>query len=416
MKKILFYTILAASVLFAGCKKVNIEEQGGMGTVSFAIHSDNSGYQIKAVTLPEVDAKTFSVEIRNSDGSYVKNFASFAEVPSVLEMPAGDYTVTAGTPNAKKVSWDQPVYSGKANFTIVVGKPSNVELTCSISNMLVSINPTAEFMKEVTSFEVTVMSDDSTLVWDKAAVEAKKVGYFAVSPLQVWVKGTHHNGQEVAQINLNINKVAAKDHHIINLDAKVTGSMGPLNITIDNTVVDKNQNIHVPGVDFKPIPDEPDPDQGGTDPVPPVPSTVPTIVWTENPDFNPYPLAETMNVELTVEAKETISSFIVKVQSPTSAFLDIVGGMVDPKNAHIAEGYVDLDLIGDQTAITNLADVGLPVGEQLSGKTSVPFSLSGLLPMILGFGPDQGSTHTFTLTVTDAKDQTLSQALPFVVQ
>ena len=36
--------------------------------------------------------------------------------------------------------------------------------------------------------------------------------------------------------------------------------------------------------------------------------------------------------------------------------------------------------------------------------------------MILGFGPDQGSTHTFTLTVTDAKDQTLSQALPFVVQ
>ena len=416
MKKIIF-TILAVSALFAGCQKVDIDNEKGVGRLELNVLSDKSGYQeVKSVSLPEVDPKTFTVHIKSQDGAFDKTYASFAEVPSVLELPSGEYTVTAGTPNPKKVSWDQPVYSGTKNFAIKVGKPSIVDLTCSISNMVVSMSPAPDFFKEVTEVEVTVRSKDSTLVWDKAAIESGKVGYFAVAPLQVWVKGTRHNGQEIAQANLNIDNVAAKDHHIISLKADVTGTLGALNITVDNTTVDKNHNIHAPGIDFKPIPDEPGPDQGGTDPEPPVPSSAPTITWAENPNFDPYPLAETMNVELTVEAKETIKSFVVKVESPMTGFLDVLGGMVDPSNAHVSEGYVNLDLIDDATAVASLADVGLPVGEQLKGKTSVPFSLSNLLPLILGFSPDQGSVHTFTLTVTDAKDQSLSQPLPFNVK
>ena len=57
--------------------------------------------------------------------------------------------------------------------------------------------------------------------------------------------------------------------------------------------------------------------------------------------------------------------------------------------------------------------IGLPVGDDLSGKTSVEFPLSTLLPMLYGLDPDPGSEHTFTLIVTDEAGQELNQSLVF---
>ena len=416
MKKIIF-TILAVSALFAGCKKTEISGTEGVGTMSLNVSTDDPQYVVtKAFTAPDVDPKTFSVQIVSSDGATKLEYPTLAEVPSVVELSGGDYTATVGTPNPQKVAWDHPVFSGTKAFKVLVGKASMVDITCSIANMVVTVNPTPEFLKEVTEFEITVESVDGKLVWDKAAVDDGKAGYFAVNELDVYVKGTRHNGQEVAQIHRHISDVKAKYHHILNIDAKVTGTLGNLNVTVDPTVVDKNENVDVPGHEFQPIPDEPG---GGESPNPqpePQPATSPKLIWPGNPDFAQYPLADTMSVELTVEAPEKIKSFVVKVQSPTAEFLNVLAGMVDPKNAHVSYGYVDLDLIGDTTAITSLADVGLPVGDALTGKTIVQFSLSGLLPMILGFSPDQGSVHTFTMNVTDEKGQSISQALPFNVK
>ena len=408
----------AAAVMFAGCKKTEITtSEAGLGSVSFSISSDNSEYVTKA-ELPQVDVNTFKVKITGKDNGYSEEWASVSEMPGVLELVSGNYTVTATSPDAKPVAWDQPVYGGSQDFTVMVGKVSNVNLKCSITNMMVTINPTDDFLNELTGWNVTVTSEDGHLTWNRTEYDEGKAAFFDVAPLNVLVKGERFDGTEVIQQTLIIDEVAAKDHHIINLDAKVTGSIeeGGLHLTVDNTVNDRNENINIPGLEEIPVEDEPDTEEPGGetgDEEDPQPSTAPVMTWEANPDFAVTPITDPMSdVTIKIDAPEGIKEFIVKVESPTMAFLSIVSGMVSAENAHVAEGYVILDLINDATAVAALGEL-LPAGDAVNGQTTVNFSLSQLVPLIDGFGPEPGSIHTFTLSVTDTKDQTLSKPVSF---
>lgn len=416
MKKILF-AISTAAVMFAGCKKTEITtSEAGLGSVRFSISSDNSEYVTKA-ELPQVDVNTFKVKITGKDNGYSKEWASVSEMPGVLELVSGNYTVTATSPDANPVAWDQPVYGGSQDFTVMVGKVSNVNLKCSITNMMVTINPTDDFLNELTGWNVTVTSEDGHLTWTRTEYDEGKAAFFDVAPLNVLVKGERFDGTEVIQQTLIIDEVAAKDHHIINLDAKVTGSIegGGLHLTVDNTVNDRNENINIPGLEEIPVEDEPDTEEPGGetgDEEDPQPSTAPVMEWASNPTFETMPISSDMDVVINISAQEKIKAFVVKVESPSAEFLATVSAMVSPENAHLDENYVNLDLINDATAIAMLSSL-MPTGDALKGQTSVDFSLSELVPMINGFSPASGSIHTFTLSVTDEKDQTLSKPVSF---
>jgi hypothetical protein len=75
-----------------------------------------------------------------------------------------------------------------------------------------------------------------------------------------------------------------------------------------------------------------------------------------------------------------------------------------------------MDLIGDATLVENLGGMGLglPLGDEILGKTEVPFSLSALIPMINLYQPAPGTEHKFTLQVTDEENNTLEQLIIFV--
>ena len=416
MKKILF-AMSAAAVMFAGCKKTEITtSEAGLGSVRFSISSDNAEYVTKA-ELPQVDANTFKVKITGKDNGYSQEWASVSEMPGVLELVSGNYTVTATSPDAKPVAWDQPVYGGSQDFTVMVGKVSNVNLKCSITNMMVTINPTDDFLNELTGWNVTVTSEDGHLTWNRTEYDEGKAAFFDVAPLNVLVKGERFDGTEVIQQTLIIDEVAAKDHHIINLDAKVTGSIeeGGLHLTVDNTVNDRNENINIPGLEEIPVEDDPDTGEPGGetgDEEDPQPSTAPVMEWASNPTFETMPISSDMDVVINISAQEKIKAFVVKVESPSAEFLATVSAMVSPENAHLDENNVNLDLINDATAIAMLSSL-MPTGDALKGQTSVDFSLSELVPMINGFSPASGSIHTFTLSVTDEKDQTLSKPVSF---
>ena len=308
MKKILF-AISTAAVMFAGCKKTEITtSEAGLGSVSFSISSDNAEYVTKA-ELPQVDVNTFKVKITGKDNGYSEEWASVSEMPGVLELVSGNYTVTATSPDAKPVAWDQPVYGGSQDFTVMVGKVSNVNLKCSITNMMVTINPTDDFLNELTGWNVTVTSDDGHLTWNRTEYDEGKAAFFDVAPLNVLVKGERFDGTEVIQQTLIIDEVAAKDHHIINLDAKVTGSIeeGGLHLTVDNTVNDRNENINIPGLEEIPVEDEPDTEEPGGetgDEEDPQPSTAPVMEWASNPTFETMPISSDMDVVINISAQE----------------------------------------------------------------------------------------------------------------
>lgn len=419
MKKTLYIVAVAAAV--AACGTKNATQPEGMGRLSLTAVQEGT-YATKANDV----LADFTVDIvRPSDG-WTKHYDRYIDIPQTISLGSGDYTLTVASPQQRHAAWDLPYYSGSAQFIIRVDELTPVNVTATLQNMKVSFVLTESFKNELTSYSIVVTNAASwdaadaaekSLTWSSATGDVEqKAGYFSVAPLRVKVDGYRAVDGSESHSELLISDVSAKDHHIITLDARVTGLVNGVSISIDPSVNDRESNVEVPGWDEVPVEgggngDDDDPtDEPGDNPtVDPQPSTAPTMAWDANPEFAPMTITAPMDVNITITAPEGIQDFVINVNS--SALKDAIMGMGGVANP---DGTVKMDLINNATLVAALGGMGVPTGDKLKNQTEVEFSLSSLVPMILGFEPAPKSEHTFTLKVTDNKNQSYEKAIVFV--
>ena len=423
MKKIFYMVMAVAATVFAGCKE-NIVEVSKSG-LQLTITADGSYVDKVVKSESAVDFSNFVVSIEKKDGKYTKEWTC-AELPALIELAPGEFTVTVASPASEPVAWNQPVYGAVKDFTIVEGVVTPVDIVCTLQNMKNSVYCSQHLVDELTTFQVTVTNPDGHLVWSADEVgiytqaedgtktivrEPAKQGYFTVHDLDVTVNGYRAVDNSTATISYQIKDVAPRDHHILYVDAYVTGQSA-IALSIDSSVIDRNVDMVIPGID----PDdenvdddietgwgqEEDQQPGENQPVEPEQpvSTAPTLEWPANPDFAKMDIEQGMSVELMVYAPEKIKGFKVYV---SDNFLGAIQMLVP--------GAEYLDLIYDEVAKEELGTM-LPVGDQLLGQTEVAFSLSKLVPMIAAVG-NQGEDYIFTLEVTDEVDQILRKDVEF---
>ena len=425
MKKI-FPVILIALALHS-CHRPAAPAEG-IGTLSVDMAQGGDYIQTKA---SNTDVNEFIIDITRPSDGYVKHFDRFGDMPQVLELGSGNYTIAAQSPVTKQAAWDLPVYGASADFSIVVGELTPVSLVATLQNMKVSFQLSENFKKELSNYTVTVTNapsweaadpDVNTLVWaDKAAVDEGKPGYFSVAPLMVKVDAYRAIDGSETHAALSITKVAPRDHHIIKLDARVTGSVSGISLVLDDSVNEKDSDVNVDGWSEVPVEgggqggddDGGDDNPGGGEGGDPQTSTAPTMTWDANPNFEPTPIESSMDVNILIKAPEAIKDFLVVVDS------NILSETIAQMGGHSEYSYAPgnpfvMDLIHDE-ALTSALGGMIPVKDQLEGQTEVNFSLSDLVPLILVYGPESGSRHTFTLKVTDTKDQTLEKPVVFVM-
>lgn len=425
MKRTIF-SIMAVAAVLTGCKETNVDSNSEKGF--FVLKSvvadgqmndiDISTAATKATPAELADVNSFVVKIEsNLEGGGTQTYSYSDILDKAIELPTGSYQITAGSPEGKTAAWDQPLFEGVQNFSVVAGATSPVNVKCSLKNAMVSVKCTDTFITELSTFNIKVSANDNDfLTWSKneSGNNLDKQGYFTATELYVQIDGERSLDGSTAALTQTIKNVHPKDHIILNLDARVTGEVQQITLTVDGSVNVRNENVTVGGFEEIPIPDpnpEPNP---GPDPEPEPDENAPQLVWASNPDFAAQPLAETMDVTINIKAPGKISSFIVNVNSP--ALNSLLPDMVSPQNV-LSDGSVDLDLIDDATAIENLSSL-LPTGDQLKGKDNVEFKLSGLLPMLYSItsaSPDtyDNTNHVFTLKLKDEAGRTLSKAATF---
>lgn len=409
-------TILAAAAVLAGCKQTKVEENKGYFVLqSVTADADLNEVNVSTKAMPSelADINTFVVKIEsNLEGGGTQTYNYKDILDQAIELPTGSYRITAGSPAGKAAAWDQPLFEGKQNFTVVAGATSPVNVKCSLSNTMVSIKCTDTFKTELQEFNIKVSATDNDfLTWSKTgkessdalAAELSKDGYFSASELYVQIDGKREIDGSTAALTYVVKNVHPKDHIILNLDARVTGQVQQITLAVDGTVNDRTENIVVGGFEEIPIPDpiDPTPDP---QPDPSLPAK-PSLVWEANPTFALTELkSEGMSVEITVNVPGKVKDFLIDVKSDCAEFEGVIKSMT-------GDGLT-MDLVNN-AALSSLNDLGIPTGDSVKGKTTVPFSLSSLLPMILLYNPEVNSYHTFTLKVTDEAGQTLTQALQF---
>ena len=426
MKKTV-YTIIAAAIALTSCNtEVFISEGKGEMMLDLSCSSEYNIVGTKAESDEDI-INNLSVKIVRPADGWTKTFEPFSSIKgTVISLGSGNYTITASSPVKEDAAFDQPVYEGSTDFTVSTGQVTNVSLICKVSNIKVSIQLTDNFVKELSDYSITVTNGKGILKWEKNAnqtdfkpviVEGEtlytgiKSGYFSVAPLTIQVNGHRSLDNSSASTSYFINDPKAADHHILKLDANVTGTLGGISITIDNTVNDIENTVTVPGFEEIPVPgDEPqDPgteDPGTEDPgTDPEPSTAPTLVWDANPTFAPMAINDAMNADLVVNAPEKIAQFKVKVDSPN--LTAAIQGLT-------TDGSDTMDLVNDAAMIEFLANLGIPTGENIVGKTTVNFFITDLVKMINMYGPEAGTQHHFILIVTDEKGQEMNKKVTFV--
>lgn len=413
-------TILAAAAVLAGCKQTKVEENKGyfvLQSVTADANLNEVNVSTKAMPSELADINTFVVKIEsNLEGGGTQTYNYKDILDQAIELPTGSYRITAGSPAGKAAAWDQPLFEGTQNFTVVAGATSPVNVKCSLSNTMVSIKCTDTFKTELQEFNIKVSATDNDfLTWSKTGKESSdalvaelsKDGYFSASELYVQIDGKREIDGSTAALTYVVKNVHPKDHIILNLDARVTGQVQQITLAVDGTVNDRTENIVVGGFEEIPIPDpiDPTPDPNpDPNPDPSLPAK-PSLVWEANPTFELMELkSDGMSVEITVNVPGKVKDFLIDVKSDCAEFEGVIKSMT-------GDGLT-MDLVNN-ASLSSLNDLGIPTGDSVKGRDTVPFKLSSLLPMILLYNPEVNSYHTFTLKVTDEAGQTLTQALQF---
>lgn len=425
MKRI-FITIMAAAAVLASCDTKEVETRKGEGTFilqSLTADTDLKDVQVGTKALPgELNENqliaTMELTIKNTQDANLKQTFNYLDIVNKpVQLATGSYTVSAVSIGGKDAAWDQPLFAGSTNFEVKPNTVSPVEIKCAVTNAVVSIICSDTFTTEVSDYNIKVSdAKGNFLTWTRENIGND--GYFTAKELNVTIEGKRSlDGNSTATVTGTIKNIQAKDHIILNIDAKVTGQVQQIVLKVDGTVKDRNENIFVDGFEEIEIPDPsqpnptptPDPEEPKVDP------DAPSLVWESNPTFAMLPLKQIMDVDIKILAPKKIKTLMVKVKS--NALFDALKLMVTADDKHVdnVNKIVTLDLINDEKAVNSLsgAPAFLPTGDNVKGHTELSLPLSKLVPMIGSLGPEINSIHYFTLVLTDEASNVLEKELAF---
>lgn len=421
MKKILL-TILAVAAVMTSCKKeVFPERPSGKGTLTLSLGCEKGEYiEVKSAT--EVDKSNFNITIykledeRGQASDWSKSWV-YSEFPEAVELAPGKFKITATSPETRTVAWDAPKYYGETEFTIVEDVITPVELECTLSNMKVSVKLTDNFIGELSEYVISVTGDYATgretLEWTQADFTAgnqsPKDGYFDVAKLTVKITGKRAvDGTSPIPVTYEIKDGQARDHHILNIDAVVTGTANVLSLSVSDAVNERNEDIAFGGVPEIPVPDEDEDNTGEQKP------EKPYMDWATNPSFATVNISDVMSgkadANLVIYAAGGIKVLNVWVSENFQEIIDgLTGTDADGNKLHC------LDLVNDTTLKSNLVMFGvtsLPMLDQVKDQTSVPFPLTDLVTLIRSTAFPEGD-YVFTLQLEDNANQKYEVSLTF---
>ncbi len=393
---------------------------GAEGSVSFSSMSVDVDDAETEVSRAGVSVDTFNVVITDRKTGKVHGKYEYVDMPEVVTLPVGDYTVSVKSCDKQPdATFDAPYYVGSADFSIEAGKITEIGcILCKFMSIKVTIKYTKELAAKLGSdaHVKVVANENGTLDF---AYNETRSGYFEAvegSPTLVAEFFATINGNDVYCIK-SFTNVAAGQHYIITFSIKNGSSTIPdefgqisqsgisIDADIEHQDVGSNTQITDPSGSGStqrpgeeewpddPTPPGPGPDQPGEDPI--------KLVTDLNvaPQTNPVEAGKEYVVN--ISATHRVENLIVKIETTNEEFRETV------ENMRITEfDMAHLDASLKETLTT----VGLEGLDAIYGETSVPFDLSGLIPLLVSFE----GTHTFTIEVTDQATPANTKSLSLI--
>lgn len=400
----------------------NASGEMGVLDLSLAVNAANNVVTKAAVeggtevNGPTVSADGFELDITNADGSYKKTHEYDPE-NTTIELPVGDYTVTAHSPGECEATSTAAYYSGKQSFEITAGETKPVSVVCKMANTKIQVTFDNSLKDAFKSWTVTVTPVGVQYMaypFEGTSANFKQPeAIFWMLPdnvrtIRAEFQGVNSEGKNVT-VSYTFEKPVEADSEYwtgadalaIKVNSQATTEDNPSGVngvTIDAEVtwdeLKDNVTIPVEGTETEPT----DPSEPGTDePDEPATGEGPKIVL--NDTEYTLPADASKNADVLIESKAGLSS--VKVQ--------IIGGNQDFKDIADGLGFsAGAELIGNTSLEQLIASTGLiqELKMPTDGANSYLFPVGGFFSILQSMGATTDPNgHQFIITVKDANGE-----------
>lgn len=418
-------TLMAVLFTFSACHSEKMETGATDVTGQLSLASMKMEVDLKVDTVyPQsragVDVSNFLLTIKNSQGEQVEQY-TYSEMPEIISLPVGTYTVVASSAEAATNGFDVPFYTGSTEqFTIKENELTEVSaLTCRLANVMISVEYDEELRKLMGEDVVTnvKIGDNSLDIPSSETRKAYLIAPASAGSMDITLKGTI-DGESVTEVK-RVDNVQAGQYNIIKyvlspVDDGNNSVGGNLNIAIniDSSMTSSDETVGVnpgeePGIDDFPTDGGEEPgdgdgdggDESGSE------QNMPTIEGTR---FNKEPF-DIDNDRLTISGAAELQVTIGAPNGIANLFVEIISKTLDVSEVQLPASF-DLAHPGEYSEA--LSGLGFPVGDEVIGQTEVLFDISNftiLLPTFKG-------NHDFKIRVVDSKGLEETKTLKLKVE
>lgn len=343
MKKQLIYLLASACLLAAGCSTENKTDETGYGTLAINCTADTSidTASAEASGTPEAPAAgAFSLTVTGETGTQKwDTLTEFEQSQTVFRMGAYTVAIAHGNPDAEG-NCIEP-------FAFDLSSPNGIE------SLQVTVGSTnSQFLASMSAIQLPQTFDLCALDASSAAgIILKGFGY----PVGSELKGQTAKSFNIAgQIRALYEFDGTHTFAFTMTDAKGVSSEAVLTL-----VVDKSSG-----------------------------QTGPRITWRGYDIDQQYEVQKDMVIDIDIEADKGIKSFFVTIDSETlRPLLPVI---------NLPEKF-DICDIPDELVEVLHGEFGFPINEQVKNRTSVTFSITKFVEILLEIPGE----HNFVLDVTD---------------
>ena len=416
------FTLMVVLFTFSACHSEKMETGATDVTGQLSLASMKMEVDLKVDTVyPQsragVDVSNFLLTIKNSQGEQVEQY-TYSEMPEIISLPVGTYTVVASSAETATNGFDVPFYTGSTEqFTIKENELTEVSaLTCRLANVMISVEYDEELRKLMGEDVVTTVKigDNSLDIPSSETRKAYLIAPASAGSMDITLKGTI-DGESVTEVK-RVENVQAGQYNIIKyvlspVDDGNNSVGGNLNIAInvDSSMTSSDETVGVnpgeePGIDDFPTDGGEEPGDGDGDGEGGITSDI-SITGKDLGESPFFDIDQTQTITgattliVGIEAPAGIQNLKVAISSDNEEFNGIGEGLGEFDLAHSDSMNEDAQAM--------LPILGLPIDDAVLNQTNLDFNISKFTSMLAGFK----GTHTFKITVTDNQGKTESKSL-----
>lgn len=196
-----------------------------------------------APALEAPDAADFSVSLTSLSTSEVKTWPTLTDFQNQKSFPTGAYTLKAFYGDPDEEGFEKPYFVAEADIQVLEARQTDVELTATLANSMVSIDYTDAFRAYFPDYSVTVHSEGHSYV--EFAKDETRPAFITPGEVSISMDLTNPSGKSVTLQPAAFPASARYHYHLtFDVDAPTSGD-AQLQIIFDDSLTQEDVTIEL---------------------------------------------------------------------------------------------------------------------------------------------------------------------------